>query len=338
MVQGSKIEWTDHTFNPWIGCQRVARECDHCYAEAQNRRFVGGVNWGPGAFRRRTASAYWNEPRRWNAAGAAFEAAHGRRQRVFCASLADVFDNAVPEHWRHELWQLIAATPALDWMMLTKRPQNIARFLPAGWGDGWANVALGVTAGTLAGAKRDIPVLQRIPARRRFISMEPLLERVDICEELGIWWNQTEGRWIRRGDSGIHLIIVGGESGPGARPMHPAWVRSLRDQAHAAAVPFCFKQWGEWKPMNQMDQDESDAAYKPRPERAPLAQRAPRFITAVMRESGLLMTLDHAETWREPSDMLMFRMGKARSGRELDGQHHDGELPAICTTSEGEPN
>lgn len=109
--------------------------------------------------------------------------------------------------------------------------------LPDSWGDGWANVALGVTAGTLATAKRDIPILQATPAARRFVSMEPLLERVDICEELGIWWNQATGQWVRERDHGLHQIIVGGESGTGARPMHPEWAKSLRDRRMRESGP-----------------------------------------------------------------------------------------------------
>jgi protein gp37 len=107
MAEQSKIEWTDHTFNPWEGCQRVAPECDHCYAENRDQRFTGGIHWGPKAPRRRTSAQNWNKPRRWNAQAEAFRATHGRRQRVFCASLADVFDNAVDTSWREDLWALI---------------------------------------------------------------------------------------------------------------------------------------------------------------------------------------------------------------------------------------
>jgi protein gp37 len=123
MSANSKIEWTDHTFNPWEGCQKVGPGCDNCYAEARNARFGGGqaVNWGPGAPRRRTSIANWQKPLAWNRAHAAFLAEHGRRQRVFCASLADVFDNAVDPAWRADLFQLIEATPELDWLLLTKR-------------------------------------------------------------------------------------------------------------------------------------------------------------------------------------------------------------------------
>ena len=136
MADNSNIEWCDHTFNPWEGCQKVSPECDNCYAEARNQRFAGGTNWGPKAPRRRTSVSNWNKPRRWNRDHAAFFAAHGRRQRVFCASLADVFDNAVDRQWRIDLFQLIHETPNLDWQLLTKRPQNMRRMLPVDWGDG----------------------------------------------------------------------------------------------------------------------------------------------------------------------------------------------------------
>ena len=331
MVEGSKIEWTDHTFNPWIGCQKVAPECDHCYAESQNQRWHNGANWGPKAPRKRTASAYWRAPLRWNAAADAFAAEHGRRQRVFCASLADVFDNAVPPEWRSDLWALIEATPQIDWLLLTKRAGNIAKMLPDSWGAGWANVALGVTAGTLATAKRDIPILQATPAARRFVSMEPLLERVDICEELGIWWNQTTGQWVRERDHGLHQIIVGGESGTGARPMHPEWAKSLRDQAAAAEVPFLFKQWGEWKPVSDMTDAEADAMYLPAPEWKPLSARASRFAQIVLTNGGNSMRPNDPDAWKGTGSMLMFRVGKSRAGRELDRQLHDGFMPAVET-------
>jgi protein gp37 len=129
MSENSKIEWTDHTFNPWEGCQKVSPGCDHCYAETRNARFAGGtaINWGPGAPRRRTSPANWRKPPQWNKTHAEFFAAHGRRQRVFCASLADVFDNAVDEQWRADLFALIRATPNLDWLLLTKRIGKRAR-------------------------------------------------------------------------------------------------------------------------------------------------------------------------------------------------------------------
>nr|WP_290369612.1 DUF5131 family protein [Cupriavidus laharis] len=124
MSQNSKIEWTDHTFNPWSGCTKVSPGCDHCYAEAMMDTRLHQVQWGPGAQRRRTSVANWRKPLQWNRSHAEFFAQHGRRQRVFCASLADVFDNAVDPGWRLDLLQLIADTPNLDWLLLTKRIGN----------------------------------------------------------------------------------------------------------------------------------------------------------------------------------------------------------------------
>jgi len=131
MSENTKIEWADHTFNPWEGCQKVGPGCDHCYAETRNARFAGGaaVNWGPGAPRRRTSAANWRKPLAWEKAHAEFFAAHGRRQRVFCASLADVFDNSVDPQWRFDLMRLIEQTPNLDWLLLTKRIGNAAAML-----------------------------------------------------------------------------------------------------------------------------------------------------------------------------------------------------------------
>lgn len=121
MAENSGIEWTHHTFNPWIGCTKVSPACDQCYAEEWNRRYEGGKNWGPHADRRKTKS--WSAPLKWNREAEA----KGLRYRVFCASLADVFDNhkSILPEWRAELWLLIKATPHLDWLLLTKRPQNI---------------------------------------------------------------------------------------------------------------------------------------------------------------------------------------------------------------------
>src|SRR5205814_2553649 len=133
MAQNSKIEWTDHTFNPWVGCTNVSPGCDHCYAESWSKR-SGLVKWGNSP-RRRTSEAYWRAPSKWQGGAAAFQAKYGRRQRVFCASLADVFDNKAESEWRSDLFKLIAATPSLDWLLLTKRPQNIKKMLPSDWPD-----------------------------------------------------------------------------------------------------------------------------------------------------------------------------------------------------------
>ena len=253
MSENSKIEWTDHTFNPWEGCQKVGPGCDHCYAGTRNARFSGGtaINWGPGAPRRRTSTANWRKPLQWNRDGA-FHAQHGRRQRVFCASLADVFDNAVDLLWRRDLFRLIADTPNLDWLLLTKRIGNVPTMLRhIGVEQLPENVWLGATIVNQEEADRDVPKLLAVPARVRFLSMEPLLGPVDLTS---IPWGGHRVSVLQGWNSpahGLHWVIVGGESGSGARPMHPDWARSLRDQCAAADVPFLFKQWGEWLGAHQ---------------------------------------------------------------------------------------
>jgi protein gp37 len=303
MSENSKIEWTDHTFNPWEGCQKVSPGCDHCYAETRNARFAGGqaINWGPGAPRRRTSAANWRKPLAWNAAHAEFFAQHGRRQRVFCASLADVFDNAVDPAWREDLFALIAATPNVDWLLLTKRIGNVANMLPVPFDFDrlYPNVWLGATITSQAEADRDIPKLLDLPARVRFLSMEPLLGPVDLtCLSPKLFAasaNALTGRWKWKGGPttpetpAISWVIVGGESGPGARPMSPDWARGLRGQCAAAGVPFLFKQWGEWLPM--LGQAEGVA----------------------VREKTIT-----ADGW------VMGLAGKRAAGRRLDGVQHDG--------------
>ncbi|WP_156438002.1 DUF5131 family protein, partial [Burkholderia sp. BDU5] len=218
MSENSKIEWCDHTFNPWEGCQKVGPGCDHCYAEARNARFGGGAapNWGAGAPRRRTSAANWRKPLAWNAAHADFFAEHGRRQRVFCASLADVFDNAVDPAWRRELFDLIELTPNLNWLLLTKRIGNVfemvARARTHDWLAGRDNVWLGATIVNQAEADRDIPKLLAVPAPVRFLSMEPLLGPVDLrfhifSEPTGNWRTHEGKRQFecrRPDDGGLH--------------------------------------------------------------------------------------------------------------------------------------
>ncbi|MBN3777402.1 phage Gp37/Gp68 family protein [Burkholderia sp. Ac-20345] len=297
MSQNSKIEWTDHTFNPWEGCQKVGPGCDHCYAETRNARFAGGtaVNWGPGAPRRRTSSANWRKPLVWNAAHAEFFAAHGRRQRVFCASLADVFDNAVPAQWRRDLAALIEATPDLDWLVLTKRIGNAAAMLvdmfPAGTPD---NVWLGVTITSRREMLRDAEKLLAVPARVRFWSVEPMLGVLgEIPAELMPDW-----------------IICGGESGHGARPMHPDWARSLRDQCERSGVPFLFKQWGEHSLAYDRDRDDPDCRRC-----GQMARRPGRWINFAGGHGFNGDRVHYAE-----------RVGKRAAGRLLDGRTHD-EFP-----------
>jgi protein gp37 len=174
-MQNSKIEWTNHTFNPWIGCQHVSPGCDHCYAEAMMDKRYGRVEWGPHGDRKRTSDANWKQPLNWNHHARKFEREHGHRPRVFCASLADIFDNQTPVKWRGELFALIQECRRLDWLLLTKRPENISKMLPPDWGDGYRNVWLGATAEDQKWFDRRWPVLRRIRAVVKFISYEPAI-------------------------------------------------------------------------------------------------------------------------------------------------------------------
>jgi len=343
MSENSKIEWTDHTFNPWEGCQKVGPGCDHCYAETRNARFSGGqaVNWGPGAPRRRTSEANWRKPLAWNAAHFEFFAKHRRRQRVFCASLADVFDNEVDQKWRRDLFDIIELTPNLDWLLLTKRIGNVVRMLPS---HDWAargNVWLGATIVNQEEADRDIPKLLAVPARVRFLSMEPLLGPVNLTDvpmpESGHGYHEYSpvitGNPLKRSQlrkPKIDWVIVGGESGPGARPMHPKWVRSLRDQCQAADVPFLFKQWGEWKPISQMEEAEHSALYESRVTTKPhedqgnlddIYGRKCTVPTTALHIDGSTHEITEPIAFLQGTEaMQVFQIGKKAAGRLLDGR------------------
>ena len=223
------ISWTDHTFNPWWGCERVSPGCQNCYAEAFAKR-TGHPVWGKTADRRFFGDKHWAEPRRWN--NLAEEA--GKPALVFCSSMADVFEDR-PElaRWRADLWALIEATPWLIWQLLTKRPENVLDMVPAGWHGAWPrNVWVGTTAEDQARADERIPHLVRIPAPVRFLSVEPMLGPVEL-----------------RG-AGVEWVICGGESGPRHRPFDLDWARSLRDQCAKGGVPFFFKQVGGLRPTS----------------------------------------------------------------------------------------
>lgn len=249
MAENSKIEWCDHTFNPVVGCTKVSPACDHCYAEGWAKRAGRAELWN--GTRSRTSAANWAKPVKWQLDAMK----KGVRYRVFCASLADVFDNQWEREWRDDLWQLIRATPNLDWQLLTKRPQNIAKMLPGDWGDGWPNVWLGTTVENQAEADRRIPHLLAVPAKVRFLSCEPLLERVtlleflyknlDVTGKFRTHRGKRQMQFVHNGSFGkMHWVICGGESGSQARPMDLIWAEMLRDQCAAAGVPFFMKQMG----------------------------------------------------------------------------------------------
>jgi protein gp37 len=227
MGKHSAIEWTDHTFNPWWGCVKVSPACANCYAETWSRR-VGLRLWGKHADRRFFSDEHWRQPILWEREAKKEQL----RRRVFCASMADIFEARQDlDPWRIRLWDLIISTPNLDWLLLTKRPENVQAIVP--WGLSWpSNVWLGVTVENRDYATERIPHLLRAPALVRFLSCEPLLGPIDLSA------------WL----SGIDWVILGGESGRQARPVDPSWVCDLRDQVVNAGGAFYFKQWGEWRP------------------------------------------------------------------------------------------
>ena len=301
-MENSKISWTDHTFNPWWGCVHVSPGCDHCYAETWANRYNPGL-WGVDGTRRLFGDNHWNAPVKWNAAA---EKA-GVRARVFCASMADVFESRDDVfEARLRLWELIHRTPWLDWMLLTKRPENIMARLPHGWSDDpMPNVWLGTTCENQEQADKRIPELLKVPAAVRFLSCEPLLGPVNLDFWIDAYWNpnirdlitkRKEGSWVQvesPAEQALHWVICGGESGHGARPMKPDWARSLRDQCQAAGVAYHFKQWGEWRP--------AEGQYEHTPSNISPADLG-RFFTVEGNTSE-----------------LMRRVGKKEAGRLLDG-------------------
>ena len=311
-MKNSPIQWTDHTWTPWLGCRKVSLGCDNCYivrtTPYRTRHLVHGGR------REELSIAYWKQPLGWNRAYAAEYAAadYGgdplpQRPRVF-PSLCDWLDDEVPITWLANFLDLIRRTPNLDWQLLTKRPQNFedritaaCNFAATGnqhtaaalcheWLAGYApdNVWLGVSVETQKYADERIPLLLAAPARIRFLSCEPLLGSVDLGL-VGLLNDAVDG------SSMINWVICGGESDDSkitkARPMHPDWARGLRDQCAAAGVPFFFKQWGEWA----------------RPEDVPQQHWSEHHTY-----------IDH---------QYMMRVGKHAAGRLLDGVEHNA-MPA----------
>jgi protein gp37 len=284
MAEKTKIQWTDHTFNPWRGCTKVADGCTNCYAETlshRNQKVLGA--WGPKGTRVLAAEAQWREPAKWQRdAASGYPATNpsggGRHDKVFCASLADVFEDwpgQMTDAGRHQLfvndntiqaithpmqhlgntgkpytladartrlWQLIRQTPNLDWQLLTKRPDNIARMMPPG---DWPNVWLGYSAASdkdlpLVDALLDAP--QKVPVR--FLSYEPAIGPLNCRQVLG--------------HDSINWVIIGGESGPHARAFHVEWARQVLADCRDAGVPCFVKQLGRHPSDNYPDDEPPD--------------------------------------------------------------------------------
>ena len=360
MAEDSKISWTNNTFNPWMGCTKVSPACKFCYAERDMDLRYGKVKWGAEGTRVLTSDAYWQKPVKWNRDAVkefnewtqsdCFEQSP-HRPRVFCASLADVFEdwrgpildrNGMKLFWSHSrqpheskyhwvtedetaggetlvcmndvrsrLFDLIDATPNIDWLLLTKRPENVPlmwQIHPAGrYQEGMSftdayrrdNVWIGVSVENQKCADERIPYLlkYRELAPVLFLSCEPLLEQLDLSQYL----------------KSLDWIIAGGESGTIARTMNANWVRKLRDDCAASEVPFHFKQWGEYLnfdghyPSVRWEADHIDGSEN---------------IESVKVDG---QTYSGCDVELDPDDNSVYvRVGKKKAGRSLDGFTHDG--------------
>lgn len=338
MAENSKIEWTTHTANLWWGCQKVHAGCDHCYAETLSHRWGNDV-WGPKA-PRRAIKAVWSDFNRFQREAAAA----GRIDRVFVGSMMDIFEKPFPlidaqgnalEGTTDELRQrffaeVVPNCPNLLFLLLTKRPGNILKYIPESWKTSPpANVMYGTSVVNQETADEMIPKLLEVPGRR-FLSMEPLLGPVLLN---GHEWKIASGLsgnidWLtghesqnsslyggsyawhsrdlyggedKKSGEGIDWVIVGGESGHGARPMAESWAQHIAVQCEEAGVPYHFKQWGEWAPWNETAGP------------APLG-RAVGFF-------------DNSDNWLpgdiNPSRQSMVRVGKHEAGRQLNGRTYD---------------
>ncbi|MDA3872962.1 MAG: phage Gp37/Gp68 family protein [Kiritimatiellae bacterium] len=270
-MKNSEIEWTDHTFNPWMGCTNVSPACDHCYAEGIAKR-TGKDIWGTKAPRMITSDSNWKQPLKWNAA----TESGGQRRRVFCGSMCDICEDR-PDlaDSRTRLEQLIEETSHLDWLLLTKRPGNFQRLFP--WKEDWPeNVWVGCTVEEHRYAKPRLKHLLRVPAAVRFISAEPLLGPLDLSE------------WMGREDIyPLDWIIAGGESGGGARPSEPLWYADLQRQSRKLGAAFHFKQYGNWAPG--------------------VMTRKKQTVVYAMGENGQPVTLTRYRSKKQPGRELLGR-------------------------------
>jgi protein gp37 len=349
----SKIEWTEATWNPIVGCSIVSPGCTNCYAMSQAARLLDkpGSHY-EGTTKRVNGKAVWTG--KVATAPDAILTAPLRRWKsttYFVNSMGDLFHEDAPDAWIDRVFAIMALAPQHTFQVLTKRAKRMADYMDD-VGDGRGNFS------TL----ERIPELLATPAAVRFVSAEPLLGPIDftwIAEPddtkdgvidalLGCNWIDGGGRGVtyrptRPGHEGREMtrymcsseeeilanrkldwIIVGGESGPGARPMHPDWARSIRDQCAAAGVPFFFKQWGEWAPVSHMDEAAIDACYAPAPDDFPDATRRRIKQSFVLQASGAIFKPCEPGAFAQDSGaMTMFAIGKKHAGRLLDGVTHD---------------
>jgi protein gp37 len=324
MADHSAIEWTDATWNPLRGCSRVSAGCQHCYAERVAARFGGPgmpyeglIHPGTGGWNGKVKliPEILDQPLHWK-----------KPRMIFVNSMSDLFHESVPFEWIDRIWGVMSMAPRHTFQILTKRPERMLEVLPnlaarhrPPDGSNWPlpNVWLGVSVENQATADERIPLLLQCPAAVRWLSCEPLIGRVDLCEHMGMWWNQTmrcfEGTGSRinashfMGEQRIGWVVAGGESGPGARPMHPDWARSLRDQCASAGVPFFFKQWGEHSMAYDRDRDDPDF----------------RKCSEWDRKPGRWVNLAGGHGFHGDRVHYAHRVGKKAAGRQLDGVEHN---------------
>jgi protein gp37 len=333
MTTATSIEWADYTLNPGIyGCSKASEACQHCYAMGMAHRLTAMGVYPEGITRSTSHGPEWTGRVLvdYEAIGPAFAKLPKRKPaRVFVTSMADVFHADVPFDFVLRAFEEMESRPHLTFLVLTKRPERMAEYarrtdVLGGWP---RNVWAGCTVENQARADERIPHLLRVPAPVRFLSVEPMLGPVD----LGRWLSCAEPACAASGlcngergpcgagVSGINWVIAGGESGARARPSHPEWFRSLRDQCVAAGVPFLFKQWGEWAPGSWA---------------APARSQGSQAMAADGRHKTCTEAFDPVA-----GDALVLRIGKAAAGREIDGRTWD-EVPPLMghrIRAQGEP-
>jgi len=322
----SKIEWTDRVWNPITGCTKVSPGCQNCYAERMSKRLAGRCGYPKDEpFKVTMHEDRLQEPLRWT-----------KPSRVFVCSMSDLFHQDVPDSFIEEIFAIMSVAQQHTFLVLTKRPERMKKWfsdnrsifvagaaqqlghkclLPDITMSEWwplKNVWLGVTAENQEQADRRIPILLQIPAAVRFVSVEPMLGPVSLAGFDG----KTYRPWL---DSiawkvGIDWVICGGESGPGARPMHPNWARNLRDQCQAAGVPYFFKQHGEWIQVGECMNESDDN----------------KFYNLTSHNYPSFRRVNHAGGfgYHGAGSIYMQKVGKKKAGRLLDGVEYN-EMPGL---------